>query len=52
VERGFKPARGGTSRAFLDRLLEIGRSVPDEEWNKLPKDASKRFDEYVEGQGR
>jgi hypothetical protein len=39
-----------TSRAFFDRLLEIGRSIPPEAWERIPRDAARNFDDYLESE--
>jgi PHD/YefM family antitoxin component YafN of YafNO toxin-antitoxin module len=33
--------------ALLDELLEISRSVPDDEWAKLPEDGAENVDRYL-----
>jgi|CXWL01.1.fsa_nt_gi hypothetical protein len=39
-------------RTFWDDLADIGNSVPDEEWAKLPTDLAKNFDHYAHGSPR
>lgn len=36
-------------KPLWERLLEIGRQVPDEEWAKLPTDFSRNFEHYMYG---
>jgi hypothetical protein len=36
-------------KPFWERLVEIGRQVPDEEWAKLPTDFSRNFEHYMYG---
>jgi hypothetical protein len=35
--------------SLIDDLLEISRSVPDEEWAKLPTDGAENIDRYLYG---
>lgn len=47
---GAKPsARLAAPRSIWEIADEISRSVPDEEWAKLPTDLSKNFDHYLYG---
>lgn len=34
---------------FWKRIVEIGKQVPIEEWNKLPKDFARNAEHYVYG---
>ena len=43
------PRRDPSAPSIEDRIAEIARSVPDEEWEKLPKDLSQRLDFYLYG---
>jgi hypothetical protein len=36
-------------KPLWERLVEIGRQVPDEEWAKLPTDLSWNFEHYMYG---
>ena len=36
-----------TARPIWELLTELGRSVPDEEWDKLPRDAARNLDHYL-----
>ena len=36
-------------KPFWERIVEIGRQVPDEEWAKLPTDFSRNFEHYMYG---
>lgn len=38
-----------TAPSLADIALEIAARVPEEEWAKIPKDASKRYKEYLYG---
>ncbi len=38
-----------TARPFWEEVLEIGASVPMEEWEKPPRDLAKNFDHYLYG---
>lgn len=38
-----------TARPFWEEVLEIGASVPPEEWEKVPRDLSKNLDHYLYG---
>jgi hypothetical protein len=38
-----------TARPFWEEVLEIGASVPMEEWEKVPRDLSKNLDHYLYG---
>jgi hypothetical protein len=33
-------------------IVEIGKQVPIEEWNKLPKDFARNFEHYMYGAPR
>jgi hypothetical protein len=37
------------SRPFWERILELGASIPEEEWDKVPRDLSKNLDHYLYG---
>ncbi len=39
----------GDQRAVEDILFELAGDVPDEAWEKLPKDLNKNLDHYVYG---
>lgn len=43
------PAKPKVSRSVWEIGEEITRSVPDEEWAKLPADLSKNLDHYLYG---
>jgi hypothetical protein len=49
AKRNKKPPSQRERDEFWARLDEIGRSVPDEEWARLPKDLARNFDRYLEG---
>jgi hypothetical protein len=36
-------------RSFLDRIAEIVKGVPEDEWKRLPADLSKNVDHYLYG---
>jgi type I restriction enzyme, S subunit len=38
-----------TAPSLGDIALELAAQVPDEEWGKLPKDAAKRYKDYLYG---
>jgi hypothetical protein len=38
-----------TAPSFLDIVQALAAQVPDEEWAKIPQDASKRYREYLYG---
>lgn len=40
------------ARTFIDDLVDIGRRIPDEEWEKFPRDLAKNFDHYAHGSPR
>lgn len=40
------------SRSVLQAIVEIGASIPLEEWDKLPRDLSKHTDHYLYGTPR
>lgn len=35
--------------SLLDRLIAIGNTIPDEELRRLPRDAAKNLDHYLDG---
>jgi hypothetical protein len=43
---------GDGQPSLLDELLEVSRSVPDEEWAKLPVDGAENVDWYLHGRRR
>ena len=43
------PHRSSNAPSIEDRIAEIAKGVPDEEWEKLPKDLSQRLDFYLYG---
>ncbi len=44
--RRRKPAPG---KPIWERIADIGRSVPDEVWERVPTDAARNFDHYLDG---
>jgi hypothetical protein len=36
-------------RSFLDRIAELVKDVPEDEWKRLPADLSKNVDHYLYG---
>jgi hypothetical protein len=40
---------GGAEVSLVDELLAISRSVPDDEWAKLPEDGAENLDRYLHG---
>lgn len=46
-EQSYDPA----ARPIWDIVAELGQSIPAEEWDKLPKDASIHLDRYLYGKG-
>ena len=43
---------GGTEKPLWEVIAEIARRVPDEEWAKIPSDASYQLDHYLYGAPR
>ncbi|MDP9239008.1 MAG: hypothetical protein M3P30_16705 [Chloroflexota bacterium] len=39
-------------RSFWDGIAELGRSLPGEEWAKIPRDAARNLDHYLDGTPR
>lgn len=37
---------------FWEGVMALGRSIPREEWEKLPRDLAKNFDHYLDGSPR
>lgn len=37
------------SRPFWQRIIELGASIPEEEWKKVPEDLSINLDHYLYG---
>jgi hypothetical protein len=49
-QQELEPQAGhAQAQAFLDRIAKIRESIPKEEWQKLPSDASKNVDHYLYG---
>jgi hypothetical protein len=44
-----KQAGYAQAQAFLQRIAKIRENIPQEEWQKLPSDASKNVDHYLYG---
>lgn len=38
-----------TARPIWEVIEELGKSIPDEEWDKVPADTAKNFDHYLYG---
>ncbi|MBI4702775.1 MAG: hypothetical protein HY744_16775 [Deltaproteobacteria bacterium] len=45
TERPYDP----TARPIWEVIAEIGASVPDEEWEKVPRDLAENHDHYLYG---
>ncbi len=49
-EMGFEDLEyDPTARPIWEEVLEIGASIPPEEWDKVPTDLSKNLDHYLYG---
>ena len=44
-----EPAFDPSARPVWEAVVEIGESVPDREWAKVPRDLSKNLDHYLYG---
>jgi hypothetical protein len=42
-------AQGVTRRSIWEVIVEIGEQIPDEEWAKVPPDASINYKHYLYG---
>jgi len=42
-------AQGVTRRPIWEVIVEIGEQIPDEEWVKVPSDASTNYKHYLYG---
>ena len=51
VHRLGEQSYDSTARPIWDVVEELGQSIPAEEWEKLPKDASINLDRYLYGKG-
>ncbi|PIW64943.1 MAG: hypothetical protein COW13_00200 [Candidatus Omnitrophica bacterium CG12_big_fil_rev_8_21_14_0_65_50_5] len=51
VRRLGEQSYDSTARPIWDVVEELGQSIPAEEWEKLPKDASINLDKYLYGKG-
>lgn len=51
VRRLGEQSYDSTARPIWDVVEELGQSIPAEEWEKLPKDASINLDRYLYGKG-
>lgn len=46
------PEEGKPRKPIWEAIIEIGASVPPEEWDKVPRDLSKLTDHYLYGAPR
>lgn len=44
-----EPSRSKVKAPLWEQLVELGRSIPKEEWDRLPPDFSENLDHYVYG---
>jgi len=49
VKRTQEKAYDKTARPIWEALEELGKSIPAEEWAKVPRDLSKNLDHYLYG---
>ncbi|MGI9166201.1 MAG: hypothetical protein ACR2G5_07425 [Pyrinomonadaceae bacterium] len=49
VRKVGETAYDSSARPIWEIVEELGRSIPDHEWDKLPKDASVNLDHYLYG---
>lgn len=49
--RDEEPAFDANAPVIEDVIAEIFRDVPDEEWNRLPRDLTDKLDDYLYGDG-
>ena len=55
VKRAIKPTRKkptpkiAPGKSFSEELLALARTVPDAEWEKLPRDGASNLDHYIYG---
>jgi hypothetical protein len=38
--------------SFWDGIAELGHSLPREEWARIPRDAARNLDHYIDGSPR
>lgn len=48
-EPGAESGDAGAEKPLWEMIAEIARRVPDEEWAKIPSDASYQLDHYLYG---
>ncbi len=48
-QAGAPPETSSPTRPFWEMVAEIGAQIPDEEWTKIPADASLNPDRYLYG---
>ena len=39
-------------RSFWNGIIDLGRELPRSEWRKIPRDAARNFDHYLDGSPR
>ncbi|UBF25268.1 hypothetical protein K9N68_27210 [Kovacikia minuta CCNUW1] len=49
IRQELKKPYDPTAPSLADIALELAAKVPEEEWARVPKDASKRYKEYLYG---
>ena len=49
ADSGNAPSATSAQKPLWEVIADIARSVPDEEWAKIPSDASYQLDHYLYG---
>ena len=49
ADSGDAPSAASAHKPLWEVIAEIARSVPDQEWAKIPSDASYQLDHYLYG---
>ena len=49
ADSGDAPSAASAQKPLWEVIADIARTVPDEEWAKIPSDASYQLDHYLYG---
>ena len=49
AESGNAPSAASAQKPLWEVIADIARTVPDEEWARIPSDASYQLDHYLYG---
>ena len=52
LHSGREPKKRASDPTLWTDIVAMFASVPEKDWDSIPRDAARRFDELVEGEGR